>query len=77
VAVDSPDLNVCVWRLFDANTTSEHHKLKYRILYDQAKSQNVEFVLFDFDLATNTSVILQEHEETGEILVDMAHLQTE
>jgi hypothetical protein len=51
--------------------------LKYRILYDQAKSQNVEFVLFDFDLATNTSVILQEHEETGEILVDMAHLQTE
>ena len=40
------------------NTTSEHGKLKYQILLDEGQNKNVEFVLFDYDLATNTSRIL-------------------
>jgi hypothetical protein len=79
VEVDNPDINICVWRLFDVNQTSQYNKLKYSFLYDDSKSQNVEFVLFDYDLATNTSKILEDHsgEEESLVVVDMIHLAEE
>ena len=69
VEVDHPDLNICVWRLFDVNQTSEFGKLKYQILYDEAASANVEFVLFDYNLATNSSRFTEDQEDKDEDLI--------
>jgi hypothetical protein len=65
--------------LFDVNETSEYGKLKYYFKYDDAKSQNVEFVLFDYNLATNTSKILEDNsgEEENTIVIDMIKMAEE
>lgn len=59
------DQQICVWRLFDLVEGSEFEKLKYIIKFYPEQTQNVELIVFDYDPAKNTSVILASLEKSS------------
>ena len=77
IYVNQPELNLCIWRLFNEDGEKGQQDLSYDFDYNFAMTKNVEFVLFDFDPVQGKSVIVDEFLDEGIIVKDMAELKRE